>query len=235
MVHPPRVNISGRLRPTCGNELGYSGALSAPCSILLVAYLHVSENSARRASQAGIFPGARSGYWAASTWTLLSEAGDPARSLGRSAAFHGIWDTEAVVGRVATASRDREAEAGEVTRLWLAGSFASGKLDPSDIDTTYLLRADVFDRLDRDALAALDDLTDKAWCVDNAMRIDAYLVRLPDEMPFWQMRPSIFGARANEAFRDLGLYDEVWQCVRPSPLAGSHHGQSRQGYVEVLL
>lgn len=128
-----------------------------------------------------------------------------------------------------------EAEAGEITRLWLAGSFASGKLDPSDIDTTYLLRADVFDRLDRDALAALDDLTDKAWCVDNAMRIDAYLVRLPDEMPFWQMRPSIFGTRANEAFRDLGLYDEVWQCVRPSTLAGSHHGQSRQGYVEVLL
>ena len=103
-----------------------------------------------------------------------------------------------------------EAVAGEISRLWLAGSFASGKLDPSDIDATYLLRAEVYDRLDQETLADLYDLTDKAWCVERSMRIDSYLVRLPDEMPFWQMKPSSLGMRASEAFRDLGLYDEVW-------------------------
>ncbi|WP_150208447.1 DUF6932 family protein [Streptomyces venezuelae] len=66
-----------------------------------------------------------------------------------------------------------EAETGDIARTWLGGSFVSAKLDPGDIDVTYLLHSHVYDALDRDSLVSLDDLTDRSWCVERGMRIDA--------------------------------------------------------------
>lgn len=128
-----------------------------------------------------------------------------------------------------------EAIAGEITRLWVGGSFVSGKTDPSDIDVTYLLRAEAYDRLDSEALADLDDLTLRAWCVEHHMRVDAHLIRLPEETPVSQMLPSLFSQRTSQSFRDLGLYDEVWQCTRPSSYTAGGLSEVRRGYVEVLL
>ncbi|NDZ83654.1 hypothetical protein G3I19_35120 [Streptomyces sp. SID10853] len=128
-----------------------------------------------------------------------------------------------------------EAVTGGISRLWLGGSFVSGKLDPGDIDVTYLLRAQTYDRLDRESLVALDELTDRVWCVEHDMRLDAYLIRLPEDVPFWQLMPSLFTPLTNDSFRDIGLYDEVWQCARnPSP-SDDETGRLRRGYVEVLL
>ncbi|MFE5370903.1 DUF6932 family protein [Streptomyces mirabilis] len=126
-----------------------------------------------------------------------------------------------------------QALAGEITRMWVGGSFVSSKADPSDVDVTYLLRAHAYDRLDRETLADLSDLTLRAWCVEQDMRVDAHLLRLPEEMPVSQMLPSLFTQGASESFRDIGLYDELWQRTRPAPVSGVPDGL-RRGYVEVL-
>lgn len=76
-----------------------------------------------------------------------------------------------------------QALAGEVSRMWVGGSFVSNKPDPSDVDVTYLLSARLYDQLDRDTLAYLDDLTLRGWCVDQGMRVDALLLRLPERLP----------------------------------------------------
>lgn len=126
-----------------------------------------------------------------------------------------------------------EALAGEITRMWVGGSFVSSKADPSDVDVTYLLRPQAYDRLDRETLADLSDLTLRAWCVEQGLRVDAHLLRLPEEMPVSQMIPSLFTPDTSESFRDIGLYDELWQRTRDNPSNGVTAGL-RRGYVEVL-
>ncbi|WP_443063783.1 DUF6932 family protein [Streptomyces sp. NBC_00659] len=127
-----------------------------------------------------------------------------------------------------------EAFTGGISRMWVGGSFVSSKPDPSDVDVTYLLSAQAYDRLDRETLADLDDLTLRAWCVEQKMRVDAHLVRLPERVPVSQMVPSLLSQESKQSFRDLGLYDEVWQCIKPSS-AQSVPDVLRRGYVEVLL
>lgn len=127
-----------------------------------------------------------------------------------------------------------DAFTGEISRMWVGGSFVSDKHDPSDVDVTYLLNAQAYDRLDRETLADLDDLTLRAWCIEQGMRVDAHLVRLPERVPVSQMMPSLLSPASKQSFRDLGLYDEVWQCIKPSS-AQSVPDVLRRGYVEVLL
>ncbi|MFJ6130650.1 DUF6932 family protein [Streptomyces griseoviridis] len=126
-----------------------------------------------------------------------------------------------------------EALTGGFSRMWVGGSFISDKPDPSDLDVTYLLSARTYDTLDQETLADLDDLTLRGWCVEQGMRIDALLLRLPERLPVSQMVPSLLSQNSGESFRDLGLYDEVWQCVKPSS-AQSVPDVLRRGYVEVL-
>ena len=128
-----------------------------------------------------------------------------------------------------------EAYTGGIGRIWLAGSFASSKLDPSDIDTTYLIHADVYDRLEGEDFESLFDATEKSWCLRRNMRIDSYLIRMPDDLDFWKLTPMTFSGKTNDSFRDVGLYDEVWQRIHPSLLVGEGAANSRRGYVEVLL
>ncbi|MFI9119021.1 DUF6932 family protein [Streptomyces bikiniensis] len=165
------------------------------------------------------------GRYAASLDDLYAQLVSSTGSATREA----IWDEWAQHRAV------MDAVAGATTRLWVGGSFVSDKPDPSDIDVTYLLRADAYDRLDRDTLSYLDDLTLRAWCVENGMRVDAHLVRLPEAMAVSQMLPSLLTAEANESFRDIGLYDEMWQCTRGASGANGVPATLRRGYVEVLL
>ncbi|WP_125802734.1 hypothetical protein [Actinoplanes sp. ATCC 53533] len=149
------------------------------------------------------------------------------RSTG-SIARQEIWrewdDHRTIVGALA----------GEITRMWVGGSFVSSKVEPSDVDVTYLLRAEAFDRLDAETLADLDDLTLRGWCVKRGMRVDAYLVRLPENRPVSQMITSMLTQADAASFRDVGIYDEFWQRVKPTAANGIP-GALRRGYVEVLL
>ncbi|MFF7127565.1 DUF6932 family protein [Streptomyces sp. NPDC008240] len=127
-----------------------------------------------------------------------------------------------------------ETLAGGINRMWLGGSFVSEKPDPGDIDVTYLIQARTFDALDSETLADLDELTMADWCVEHDMRVDALVLRLPERLPVSQMAPSLLQSVASRSFRDMGLRDEVFQCVKPAS-AHSVPDELRRGYVEVLL
>ncbi|MGW8885232.1 DUF6932 family protein [Streptomyces sp. NPDC055749] len=129
-----------------------------------------------------------------------------------------------------------EAVLGAVSRMWLAGSFVSGKIDPSDVDVTYLIPHDVYDahESDGDVAEYLDNLGTRDWCVGQGMRVDAYILRLPETARFRDL--GVTGAMApgdREVFYQLGLYDEIWQRCRAT--LGNTQTDSRRGYVEVLL
>nr|WP_157411435.1 hypothetical protein [Actinoplanes rectilineatus] len=123
---------------------------------------------------------------------------------------------------------------GEITRMWVGGSFVSEEPEPSDVDVTYLLPAEAFDRLDAATVTDLDDLTLRGWCVARGMRVDSYLVRLPEHRPVSQMITSMMSQSDAASYRDIGLYDEVWQRVKPTAVTETP-GLLRRGYVEVLL
>ncbi|MFE6976311.1 DUF6932 family protein [Streptomyces sp. NPDC057682] len=136
----------------------------------------------------------------------------------------GLW------GEFMTHRALTECAFGSVARMWLAGSFVSGKLDPNDIDLAYLIDADTYARIiEPDDIADLANLSDREWCVKHGMRIDAYLLSLPATVDFQDL--GTVGAMApgdGEIFQTLGLYDEIWQRCRL--------GQGvRRGYVEVAL
>lgn len=129
-----------------------------------------------------------------------------------------------------------ELATGAIGRLWLAGSFVSAKADPGDIDVTYLIPPDAYDRVDADPDTAdqLDNLGTRDWCVLNDMWIDAYVLRLPETMTFRDL--GVTGAMAkgdHEVFRRLGIYDEIWQRCREG--TNNVPAGTRRGYVEVLL
>ncbi|MFF7240436.1 DUF6932 family protein [Streptomyces collinus] len=127
-----------------------------------------------------------------------------------------------------------ETQVGEISRMWVGGSFVSSKPDPSDVDVTYLVSARYYDALDRETLVDLNDLTDAGWCAELGMRVDALVLRLPKRLPVSQMAPRLLDHETSESFRDLGLYDEVCQAIKP-PSAHSVPDELRRGYVEVLL
>ncbi|MEU3445759.1 hypothetical protein AB0H29_00745 [Streptomyces thermolilacinus] len=119
---------------------------------------------------------------------------------------------------------------GSVNRVWLAGSFVSSKPDPSDVDVTYLLDADVYRAVSAvaDDVADLHNLADREWCFKHNIRVDAYILSLPATQDFNAL--GLTGAMATEdaeIFQQLGLYDEIWQRCRV--------GKGRRGYVEVTL
>ncbi|MFD4348585.1 DUF6932 family protein [Streptomyces coelicoflavus] len=129
-----------------------------------------------------------------------------------------------------------ELTTGAVGRLWLAGSFVSGKVDPEDIDVTYLIPSGAYAQAmaDADTVDDLDNLGTKDWCTRHNMRVDAYVLCLPETEDFRSL--GVTGAMASgdhKVFENLGVYDEVWQRCR-SGQNGIPEG-ARRGYVEVLL
>lgn len=133
-----------------------------------------------------------------------------------------------------------EALLGREPRTWMAGSFISSKIEPSDIDVFYGFDPSAYDSLENQDLAYLDRLCTRESCIkDFGLRIDAYFTRLPDHMPVDDLRPQQMGAHNLRAFQSLGLYDEIWQRGRRVPMEGSanisERNPIRRGYLEVRL
>ncbi|MFF2851603.1 DUF6932 family protein [Streptomyces sp. NPDC058001] len=158
------------------------------------------------------------------TWDEVENSLVRAETFQASITRSGLW-TELQSHRAQV-----ECLFGSVRRLWLAGSFVSGKLDPSDVDLAYLVDAHVFQAVTEvDDIADLANLSDREWCVKHGMRIDAYLLSLPATVDFRDL--GLVGAMApgdSEIFQMLGLYDEIWQRCRMGD-------GRRRGYAEVLL
>jgi hypothetical protein len=128
-----------------------------------------------------------------------------------------------------------EAFAGGIERLWLAGSFVTSKLEPSDVDMVYLLPAKEYDQLQAEDLGHLDELTDPQWCRKQGMCIDAFLLRVPGETEFWRLTPESLVDADRSSFLQLGIYDEIWQRTRNGTRGSTRRAADRRGYVEVQL
>ncbi|WP_432096017.1 DUF6932 family protein [Streptomyces sp. bgisy100] len=156
-------------------------------------------------------------------WDELESSLVQAAAFRESSTRTGLW-AELVQHKALV-----ECKFGSVSRIWLAGSFVSSKLDPSDVDVTYLVDARVHGSVtEQDDIADLANLSDRDWCVKHGMRIDAYILSLSATTDFDSL--GVTGAMAPgdaEVFQELGLYDEIWQRCRVK-------GQ-RRGYLEVWL
>ncbi|BAU85096.1 hypothetical protein SLA_4208 [Streptomyces laurentii] len=137
--------------------------------------------------------------------------GEVEASLALADEFEGSAVRRALWGELSYHRTLVECLVGSVSRVWLAGSFVSSKLDPSDVDVTYLLEAAVYKALtEQDVLADLANLGDRDWCFRNEMRIDAYILSLPATQDFRSL--GLTGAMDTgdaEVFQKLGLYDEI--------------------------
>jgi hypothetical protein len=133
-----------------------------------------------------------------------------------------------------------EALMGREPRTWMAGSFVSSKIDPSDVDVFYGFDAGAFDALEGDDLVYLEQLCTRELCIKHFdLKVDAYFTRLPDRLPIDDLRPQRLSARNLQAFQSLGLYDEIWQRPRHGVSDGSADAAAqdlvRRGYLEVQL
>lgn len=127
---------------------------------------------------------------------------------------------------------------GIVERVWLGGGFTSDKLDPSDIDATFLLDADIHDALTVDALDRLKALLSDGGFKGLGLSVDGFmLVRRPAANPWTRDG----GVRDNAApyMSRRGAWDDWWSRHRVHGTAQERpkveDAPPRRGYVEVSV
>ena len=121
--------------------------------------------------------------------------------------------------------------------VWLAGSFISSKLDPSDIDVTP-----VVDRLAIDGLSGrpgsrrLRDLIGHRRRVAETFRVEPFPLR------WCRIASTLYPDRLDAGERDYlvarGALDDWWQRIKPSGGDGpptAADADARRGYLEVIL
>jgi hypothetical protein len=177
----------------------------------------------------------------------LASAGELRETFVAAEAFSASESRPALWEQWLTHVRLLEALLGREPRTWMAGSFVSSKLDPSDIDVFYGFDPEAFDALDAEDLGYIDQLCTRESCIKQFdLRIDAYFTRLPDHLSVDDLRPGQMGGQNLQAFQSLGLYDEIWQRARWIQSTGSvgvstgsvgvaMKHRTRRGYLEVHL
>ena len=120
-----------------------------------------------------------------------------------------------------------------VHAAWLGGSFTTSKLDPDDIDVTFIINGD--DLIQRGApdqrIVSLFEGNNQLKSQLN-LRVDSYAFA-------WQPdTPGVRNRSRNASLWARGYWDDWWQRVRQSPKgSASVPGDSvpRRGYLEVLV
>jgi hypothetical protein len=127
---------------------------------------------------------------------------------------------------------------GIVERIWFGGGFTTGKMDPADIDATFLLNAEVHDHLDDEARGRLETLLTHGGFKGIGLSVDGFmLVRRPAANP-WQ---NDGGVRANATpyLAKRGAWDDWWSRHRvhgtPEEKPKVEDAPPRRGYVEVII
>lgn len=123
---------------------------------------------------------------------------------------------------------------GSVAAVWVAGSFATTKADPGDIDTTFIIEQSAFNRaLKNQAQAQWVGLLANNSLPPQDFRLDTFVVP-------WRVMPDIKRGmtRAEAYFAERGHWDDFWQRQRTGP-KGSASVRSdaipRRGYLEVIV
>jgi hypothetical protein len=127
-----------------------------------------------------------------------------------------------------------------VRQLWLAGSFVSAKLDPSDIDVTVFTDAEAVQAIKTERGGTAKWITEafNKRKVSAELNIDPYQVNyhaVPHAFAVGSMTEAEIGY-----FRDRGRYDDWWQRDRlPEPLDNDvptiDSCLAVRGYLEVTL
>ncbi|MEE3852561.1 hypothetical protein VZC37_19625 [Gordonia sp. LSe1-13] len=118
--------------------------------------------------------------------------------------------------------------------VWIAGSYASGKLDPADIDVSPVVNGVVAERV---RTKGLKRLTQDRGSIKRRFDVEVFPIE-------WRPVPGIFsagGLRAVDAayFEVRGKMDDFWQrcrlddAVREAPTV--EECETRRGYLEVMI
>lgn len=123
-----------------------------------------------------------------------------------------------------------------VAAVWIGGSFTTTKLDPSDIDCTYMVDAQHARSIQADAARAgvLAQFSTPNSLQPLGYRVDHYVC-------IWQdvPNPAIVPRTSVEwdYYRVRGHWDDWWQRRRISPVGiySRDDALPRRGYLEVIL
>lgn len=169
--------------------------------------------------------------------------------LGRFGCTIAEFEAEFVNPEWAKASATRQAIWGEfwtATKLllestspslthsaWIGGSFASSKLDPDDIDVTYLLDGRSYDNLSTSKRRRLDTFSQKdALRNKTGLRVEPFVL-----ITRLVIAPEKGTAEENTYFLLRGNWDDHWQRCRTSPDKSDPRtlddARPRRGYLEV--
>lgn len=126
-----------------------------------------------------------------------------------------------------------------VERMWMGGTFTSGKLDPSDIDVTFLLNEAIYNSLSKKVQARIFRLGRKGkGFVEVGLVVDAFfLVRSRIANP-WS-GPGEVSDSASSYMGIRGAWDDWWSRDRrigakdTAPLV--EDSDPVRGYVEVIF
>jgi hypothetical protein len=119
-----------------------------------------------------------------------------------------------------------------VHAAWIGGSFTTTKMDPDDIDVTFMINADDYHQRSRPDQQIVSIFRGNGRVrADLGLRVDSYLIAWERYLGSTQPVPL-------EYFWARGHWDDWWQRARQTPKgAPPTPGDAvpRRGYLEVLL
>lgn len=148
-----------------------------------------------------------------------------------------IWD-----GFLKTIGLYRAIDPGLPEAVWIGGSFVTNKVDPDDIDVTFLLREDRYEALSNKKQHRVDRISarERGGAVSRlraklGLRVDCFhFVCVVAPWP-WAADMSVDEATY---FRTRGLWDDWWQRILGGPKgspASPTDALPRRGFLEVPL
>ncbi|WP_435233171.1 DUF6932 family protein [Micromonospora aurantiaca (nom. illeg.)] len=132
------------------------------------------------------------------------------------------------------ASRDFILQRVPLYRVWFAGSFMTAKIDPEDLDVTWVWDADAFEGLDDQEKIVLQQFAmGKGGLARFGLRIDSYAVP-------WRCipAPTTDLVSLDPYFRFRGYWDDWWLRARTGPKDAppkQEDAYPRRGYLEVTI
>lgn len=160
---------------------------------------------------------------------------DPAFS--RSTTRADLWENFELYLATWAGAEDSLGVPGLLHRLWMAGSFASSELNPSDIDITVVVDQDLRESCKgKRGAGILRDLFGNRARVRDTFGVEPFVV-------FWKPLTTILDlGRLEPEERDYlllrGAYEDLWERVRPEGPKGplrTADARAARGFLEVIL
>ena len=124
-----------------------------------------------------------------------------------------------------------------VERAWVGGGFASDKLDPTDIDVTFILSHETHAALGEDQKRRLEKLLRRGGFKGIGLSVDGFMmIRERIALPWFG---SGVGDAGQDYFLKRGAWDDWWSRDRAHVAAGEppvvEDADPVRGYVEVIV